>query len=241
MDIKLALMTGVDIPIPECQLILHQPTIKEISMVGEKDFFIGAQSLCIDKKMFENTNVNTEELTKLNNFKILTQIFEQEKDKKLQVQNTLTLLFPKYKIMITPRSFLFNDGSGSFIIDEGNFDKLQDTLRAVLCLSLVGGDNFNPQGKKAQEIAAKLNRARQRVAAQKTAENGENSLGQYVSVVTVGIHSMSLQDTINLTMYQLYDLMERYGLYTSWNLDIRSRLAGGSSDSKPENWMKPLH
>jgi hypothetical protein len=62
--------------------------------------------------------------------------------------------------MITPRSFLFNDDSGSFIIDEGNFDKLQDTLRAVLCLSLVGGDNFNPQGKKAQEIAAKLNRAR---------------------------------------------------------------------------------
>ena len=49
MDISLALMTGVDIPIPECQLILHQPTLKEISMMGEKDFFIGAHTLCINK------------------------------------------------------------------------------------------------------------------------------------------------------------------------------------------------
>ena len=33
MDIRLALMTGVDIPIQELQLILHQPTIKEISLM----------------------------------------------------------------------------------------------------------------------------------------------------------------------------------------------------------------
>ena len=34
-DYRLALMTGMDIPIPECQIALHQPTIKEISMIGE--------------------------------------------------------------------------------------------------------------------------------------------------------------------------------------------------------------
>ena len=38
-DIRLALMAGVDIPIPECQLILHQPKLKEIALLGEKDFF----------------------------------------------------------------------------------------------------------------------------------------------------------------------------------------------------------
>ena len=40
-DHRLALMTGVDIPIPELQVTIHQPTIKEISMIGEQDFFIG--------------------------------------------------------------------------------------------------------------------------------------------------------------------------------------------------------
>jgi hypothetical protein len=41
MDTRLALMCGVDIPIPECELTIHQPRIKEISFVGERDFFIG--------------------------------------------------------------------------------------------------------------------------------------------------------------------------------------------------------
>ena len=49
-DYRLALMTGVDIPIPELQVTIHQPTIKEISMIGEQDFFIGIQMLCIDRQ-----------------------------------------------------------------------------------------------------------------------------------------------------------------------------------------------
>jgi hypothetical protein len=51
MDNQLALMAGVDIPVPECKLILHQPRIREIAYLGEKDFFLGAQSLCVNKTM----------------------------------------------------------------------------------------------------------------------------------------------------------------------------------------------
>ena len=32
MDIRLALMCGTDIPLPECQLVIHQPRIKEIAL-----------------------------------------------------------------------------------------------------------------------------------------------------------------------------------------------------------------
>jgi hypothetical protein len=35
MDYRLALMAGTDIPIPECQLTLHQPSIREIAFIGE--------------------------------------------------------------------------------------------------------------------------------------------------------------------------------------------------------------
>jgi hypothetical protein len=41
---------------------------------------------------------------------------------------------------------------------------------------------------------------------------------------------MSLEDCMNLTMYQLYDLVERYMLYVNWDMDIRSRLAGATPD-----------
>jgi hypothetical protein len=72
-------------------------------------------------------------------------------------------------------------------------------------------------------------RGRQRVAAQK-GENNTSIFSQYLSTLTVGLHSMSLEDCMNLTMYQLYDLVERYMLYVNWDLDIRSRLAGATPD-----------
>mgnify|MGYP003405265064 FL=1 len=42
-------------------------------------------------------------------------------------------------------------------------------------------------------------------------------------------------------MFQFYDLIERYGLYMNWDIDIRVRLAGGKPDSHPDDWMKDLH
>ena len=52
MDINLALMSGIDIPVPECQLVIHQPTISEISFIGEEDVFVGVPTLCLNKTMF---------------------------------------------------------------------------------------------------------------------------------------------------------------------------------------------
>ena len=51
-DLRMALITGIDIPIPECQLVLHQPSIKEIAYLGDTNFFIGAQTLALHKTMF---------------------------------------------------------------------------------------------------------------------------------------------------------------------------------------------
>ena len=83
-------------------------------------------------------------------------------------------------------------------------------------------------------------RARQIVAAQKGGNKG-SVLTQYLSILTVGLGSMSLKDLTSLTMFQLYDLVERYMLYVNWDLDVRTRLAGGKPDSKPDNWMKVIH
>jgi len=60
--------------------------------------------------------------------------------------------------------------------------------------------SFNPKGAKAKEIAEKLMRARERVAAQKQ-DSGGSIFAQYMSVLTIGLGSMSIQDCENLTMY----------------------------------------
>lgn len=239
-DIRLALMTGVDIPIPECQLTLHQPSIKEISMIGEKEFFIGAQVLCVEKDMYiEDEKV----LDKINNFQIFMTIMsdEETKEKRKEVIQLLSLLFPQYKVVLTPRSLLFNSSDENIIIDENNFESLQQVFKQVFCLSSSQQDTFNPGNDMAKKIADKLMRARQRVAAQKGTDSEGSMFAQYLSTLTIGLGSMSLYDLSQLTIYQLYDLIERYTLYINWDIDIRSRLAGGKPDSTPDNWMKNIH
>ena len=238
-DYRLALMTGVDIPIPELQVTIHQPTIKEISMIGEQDFFIGIQMLCIDKKMYiedENLLANT------TNFQIFTAMLNEQQmaDKKQAVQQVLTLLFPQAKIIFTPRSILLNINQENIIIDEGNFEQLQDVLIQQFCLQGSGQEQYNPKDKKAREIAQKLMKARQKVAKLKATENSGSMFTQYLSVLTIGT-SLTLKDAMELTMYQLYDLIERYSMYLNWDIDIRSRVAGAKVDKPVENWMKQIH
>lgn len=238
-DYRLALMTGVDIPIPELQVTIHQPTIKEISMIGEQDFFIGIQMLCIDKKMYiedEKLLANT------TNFQIFTAMLNEQQmaDKKQAVQQVLTLLFPQTKIIFTPRSILLNINQENIIIDEGNFEQLQDVLIQQFCLQGSGQEQYNPKDKKAREIAQKLMKARQKVAKLKATENSGSMFTQYLSVLTIGT-SLTLKDAMELTMYQLYDLIERYSMYLNWDIDIRSRMAGAKVDKPVENWMKQIH
>lgn len=240
MDYRLGLMCGIDLPVPECQIVVHQPTIKEIALIGEKDFFMGAQCLCVDKTMYSQDESLLENTS---NFQIFMTIMSQKetKDKRVAVMQLFSILFPDYKVILTPRSILFSQSDINIIIDENNFDSLQEILKEVFCFNSGSGqDDFKPADEKAREIAEKLMRGRQKIAAEKGENNG-SALVQYTSALTVGLNSMSLMDVINLTIYQLYDLVQRYSLFINWDLDIRTRLAGGNPDSQPDNWMKNIH
>jgi hypothetical protein len=241
MDLRLALMCGTDIPVPECQLIIHQPKIKEIALIGEKDFFIGYQTLLVNRNMIEqgeNVPLN------ITNFQIFMTIMKEKEtaDKKEAVLQLFQLIFPDCKATFLPASIIISGKGNTATIDDNNFEFFQEAIKSVFCFSSGRQDQttFNPANEQARQIAEKLMRGRARVAAQNGQANA-SIFSQYLSVITVGIGSMSLKDAMDLTMYQMFDLVERYALYVDWDIDIRARLAGATPDGKPENWMKNIH
>ena len=242
MDISLGLMTGIDIPIPEIQGVIHQPTIKEISYIGEQNFFVGLQTIMVNKNMLNFQDKTILEST--NNFQIFMTIIQQEemKDKKEAVLQFLQLIFPRKQIILTPASVLLSETGEQLIIDISNFEIVQKYINRIFCIDSSSSQqsSFNPADEKAKAIAEKLMRGRQRVAAQK-GENIGSILARYLSILTIGLNSMSLCQIMSLTLYQLYDLVERYTLYLNWDLDIKTRLAGGKPDSQSEDWMKNIH
>lgn len=240
MDSRLSLITGVDIPVPECQIVVHQPSIEEISFLGEEDFFVGVQTLTLNKTMFiEDKNV----LDQISNFQVFMTVMNDKStiDKKQKVESVLQLM-GLGNVAFTPRSLILTDNdSQTHIVDDQNFEFFQNIIKLIVCASNGPMDqqSFNPANDAAREIAKKLMRGRQRVAAQK--ENTTSSVfSRYLSILTIGLH-IPLQTLTKLTIYQLYDLMERYSLFMSWDLDIRTRLAGGKPDSHPDDWMKSIH
>ena len=241
MDYRLAMMCGTDLPVPECQLIVHQPRIYEIALLGEQDFFIGAQCLTLNKSMFVTEGKDV--LDNINNFQIFMMVMNEKeaKDKKTSTQQVLQLLFPNYKILFTPRALVINKEGSNITIDEQNFEQLQKIFKMIFCANSGPMDqqSFNPSNDRAREIAEKLMKGRARIAAEK-GEANTSVLSQYISILSVGLH-VALSDLMDLTMFQLYDLIERYNLYLSWDIDLRSRLAGGKPDRHPDNWMKNLH
>lgn len=241
MDIRLALMCGTDIPVPELQTTIHQPTIKEISYIGEQEFFIGLQTLSINKNLLPQGNSLLESTT---NFQIFMTIMKEQetKDKKDAVISLFQLVFPDSQVIFTPMSILLNKEGQQTLVDENNFDILQEIIKQIFCVNSGPMDQttFNPADEKARQIAEKLMRGRQRVAEQK-GETNSSAFGRYLSILTIGLNAMPLSEVMNLTMYQMYDLVERYTLYLNWDLDIRTRLAGGKPDSKPDDWMKNIH
>ena len=156
--------------------------------------------------------------------------------------NVLKLVFPSYNILVTPNSLLFQKDGQTIIVDGNNFEALQEVMRLIFCMKDGPMDQqaFNPANEQAREIARKLMRGRERVQAQKGSSNS-SVFSQYLSILTVGLESMSIQDLMKLTMFQLYDLIERFTLYMAWDLDIKQRLAGGKPEEHPDNWMKNIH
>ena len=234
-------MCGTDIPIPQIQGFIHQPKIKEIALMGESEFFVAVQCLNINKNLIDQDKTP---LQITNNFQIFMTIMQQEetKDKKKAVISLLELLFPNYKVMFLPRSLaLSKKDFPNITMDENNFEFFQNVIQQVFCLSSQKNQQagFNPANAKAKEIAEKLMRGRQRVAELNGSANA-SIFTQYLSILSIGLQ-MPLNELSDLTMFQIYDLVERYQLYISWDIDIKSRLAGAKPDDRPDNWMKNIH
>lgn len=238
-------MAGIDIPIPELQLTIHVPVIKEIALMGETKFFMAVQYLCLDK---ESLIQDETLLSSLTNFQVLMKVLEQsqDKDKKNAVIMLLTLLFPDYIPVITRNSIILTKQGENqpLLIDDNNFDIFQSVLKEILCVnSLFQGNNviYNPANDRAKEIAKKLMRGRRKVAEIKSKGNNESVLTRYISILTIGSNTMSLEDCLNLNMFQIFDLMERYNAFIEWDVDLRVRLAGGKPDKPVESWMRDIH
>lgn len=240
---ELLLLSGNDVPFPEAQICIHQPTIKEIALIGEEVFFKGCELLKFSKDILLPEDKNR--LSEISDFNILMAIMNEHSEsteENVEAANlVLSLLFPKYQIELKQAQIMFfEENEGEHYIDENNFDQFKEIINSILCLkTITGREDYNPQGELAKKIAAKLARGRQQAASARS--NQKISIfSRYISILAVG-EKKDMNQLFNYTIYQLFDEFQRFELKQSYDMFIKSRLAGATKTKEPENWMKDLY
>lgn len=245
---ELQLLAGTDIPFPEAQVTIHQPTLKELSYLGEDKFAYGYQLLKFSKDILnEQDKIN---LSNYSDFDILMQVVENKKhestlsDSVTNMKYVLILLFPRYEVSIENREIVLTDEGGKHIINSDNFAAFKKIIFQIFCIfnSKEEKDeaNFNPSGALAQKIADKLRKRHQQLAEQKGKNGKVAILSRYTSILAVG-EQKDINSFMNYTMYQLNDEYQRFVLKMNYDMYIKAKLAGAKDVKEPEDWMKDLY
>ena len=243
-DNELLFLSGNDVPFIEAQLVIHQPTIKEIAYIGEEAFFTGCELLNFSKNILsEEDKVNLENKS---DFDILIAIL-RERNAVMQrnkdcVQMVLALLFPEYTIDIAKDSIVFKkpDEEVSHYINDDNFEQFKVLLNKIFAFGDDSIKGYNPKGELAREIADKLNKRHQKLAEANPQKGKIDILNRYVSILAVGSQK-DMNSLLNYTVYQLFDEFKRFQLKMGYDIYLRAKMAGAKDLKEVEDWMKDIH
>ena len=241
---ELLLLSGNDILIPEINISIHPPTIKEIAYLGEQSFFMGCEFLRFNKNRLSSEDRNR--LENVSNFDILMSIMREKnptiQKNKLCAEMVLSLLFPTYTVQIdfSINKITLKQDDLIFYIDSKNFDIFIKYLNDILNLGGPNDNDFNPSGDLARRIADKLHDRHNKLAEQGKESQNVAILSRYVSILAVG-ENKDMNSLLQYTIYQLFDEFQRYQLKLNWDIHLKAQMAGAKDLQEVDDWMKDIH
>ena len=160
----------------------------------------------------------------------------------LSIELVLSLLFPQYTLMKMPTMLVLTkqvDGKKEqCLINNDNFEQFKSIIKEMFCLSNLGGQDYNPANKLAEQIANKL-RQRHKKLEKKQADGQKKSisiLSRYVSILTIANHH-TIPELMQYTIYQLFDQFHRFEKKFAYDTWFSAKLAGAQNLDDVDNWL----
>lgn len=241
----LLLFTNNDIPFPSAKMVIHNPSITELSLIGENTFRVALYlilHLAQDLKSQGNSNLEDKE-----DFDIFIEAISKRNMQSSEYKNhflsLLALIFPNYKMRIRTNDIQFipvkaTDNSETYFIDKTNFQEFQQIISDMFVLEsndFSGG--YNPSDLRASKIAEKLKKMKKKNNSEKNANISVYK--RYASILSVGMH-MDVNIFLNYTVRQIETQFKRYTLWAKWDATFKMKLAGASGLDEVEDWMQEV-
>jgi hypothetical protein len=230
---KLKLMSGVPIALHELGLSINQPKLKDIALMGEADFFKNISYFLVSKTKL---NIPIE----VSDFDLFMYFINQDESLQASISDIFILIIDGLESIKFYDSFIIVNALGhECIIDEPKFLIIKETLIQIFCLESQGKtSDLNPANKLAQEIADKLKKRQQQLSAESPKQQSD-IFSDLISILSIGTNALSIEDCLNLTVFQIYNLIKRFTMYQEHNRQIQA-LIQGAKDIELVEWTKQI-
>lgn len=229
---SLTLMSGSSIPIKQLGIVINQPTLKDISMIGEGIFYRSLSYFMINKNKLGISEDVSE-------FDIFMHLCTKEKEIQQYVADILILTIDELTSVKFYDGFIIIEAAGhECIIDEPKFLIIKETFKEIFCLNEASEEEFKPVNDIAERIAEKLRKRKEKLAGQKNAPE-QAIFSNFISILTIGSNSLSISDCLNLTVFQIYNLIKRFNLHFQYNMQMQALMQGAENIELVE-WTKQI-
>ena len=234
---KLLLISGNDIPFPKAQAIIHQPRVKEIAYMGEKNFHLGSHLITFDKKMLSDKDkIGLEDQSNFHIFMTVMNDFSGNTHRN-EALMVLTLLFPQYEIKIDKDKILLQSENFSSTLNEDNFYLFQDILNQIFCFE-SSSDDYDPADDLAKKVADKIKKGKERKAKQKEGQVVKFDIyKKFATTLSIGMN-IDINTILDYTIYQLSESYNKYIEKVNFDTYIKAKLAGAQDLEEVKNWME---
>jgi hypothetical protein len=242
MNNELLLLSKNDIPFVEAQVNIHQPTISEISLIGEENFFSACQLINFNKnRLPEEDRIGLENKS---DFEIFMSIMRSKE--KIQSRNSVlmlfALLFPSFQIKLADNEIILINSEMSTRINKINYNAFKDIIIEMFGLNDSDSTStaYNPADTRAAKIAEKLERAKIKREKQSGKINKVAIFSRYISILAVG-EQKDMNDFLQYTVFQLRDEFKRYQKKQAFDVYVQAKMAGAKDLDEVDNWMDDIH
>ena len=248
---SLTLMAGAPIAVEEYNLIINQPKIADIALIGEKKFFESISIFKLEKDTFLKLVIkgkSAEETVQITNLfydktddQIILFLLFNDSELQKSINNLFSFLFKDIEETTFYEDCIyikFNDGQQS-IINSDSFYIIKDIINQIFSLESEVSGKYNPAPGAAEMIVKKLKEREKKIQQMKNESDSESKpmLANYLLILSIGSNNFSMDNLLNMTLYQLFAIMKKYSLYEQYQMQVKALMAG-ASDIELIDWMQ---
>jgi hypothetical protein len=247
-DNKGKCLCGLTLPLEN--LSIKPITVREVLEVGENKYNSYLTVLLMPDKLFAHltNNIPTKEqkidFKSLSNFEILLIFCSIYPDFINSIQEAFSF-FVKKRLMLKDTKdgfFIIVENDDTIEMDEKLYNQLVDLIRLMTYMFNHETQIEKPAGKKAKELLeqkkalqAKINTLKQK------ASDAPLSLVDYISILISTSREVDVTKCLDMTIYGLYDYIERQALLDSYDVGVKQLLAGAKPDEvNLKHWLSKL-